>query len=102
MVDEAGDVEFGSRELDPAHESAIDDAGDGWEGVEGLFKVGSEEFGGVDKWEEEGHGRELVCALNACRDLGNVLWEGEFDDFGCYVGDRGVDERGVCRSGENG
>lgn len=67
MVDEAGDVEFGSRELDPAHESIIDDACDGWEGVEGLFKVGLEEFGGVDKWEEEGHGRELVCALKSQR-----------------------------------
>lgn len=70
--------------------------------IQCSFEVGLHELGGGNKWNKEGHGGELVGALDAG---GNAclygLGEREVNDgYGC-VGERGGDEGSVGPGGED-
>ncbi|XXG73368.1 hypothetical protein AAC387_Pa07g2299 [Persea americana] len=81
----------------------MDDAGDMWEeGGEDLLEVGLEKFGGMNEREEEGHGGKLVCAFYSKMEIWRALRERKLEDCGCGVGERGANERRICRWGEDG
>lgn len=101
--DEAWDAKLGGGVEGPPEEAVGDDEADTWKEIpEGDIEVRFQELGGSGEGVEEGHGGELVGALDAGGDAGEFVREREGDDGGGGVGERVDDEGAVGGGGEEG
>ena len=89
--------------LGPPEEAIGDHEAEAWtEREKGLLEVGLHELGGGGEGGEEGQGREVLSALDAGGEAGDVGGEREGDHGGGGVGEGGLDEGAVGGGGEEG
>lgn len=86
----------------PAVEAVGDQEADVGNARKGPLEVRLEKRGCGDEGEEEGDGREVVGALDSCREVGDVVGERELDYVGFEVGEGAAEKGGVERGGEEG